>query len=262
MTHSRLPALFIGHGSPMNALEDNRYTQSWQKLAASINKPKAILVISAHWFTRGTAVTAMDQPKTIHDFGGFPQALFDIRYPAPGDPELVERIKAMLAPIPVILDKTEWGLDHGTWEVLIRMYPDADIPVIQLSMDGIQSNLYHYQLGQKLTKLREEGVLIVGSGNVVHNLRAANWSGQAAPFDWALRFNQFVKDNLNDKRDGEVHALVNYENHPDAQLACPTSEHYLPLLYVLGAWDKQESITVAVEGIEMGSLSMMSVRIG
>ncbi|SFC64426.1 4,5-DOPA dioxygenase extradiol [Pragia fontium] len=260
MNNSLMPALFLGHGSPMNVLEENVYTQTWRQLGATLPKPKAILAISAHWYTRGTAVTAMSQPKTIHDFGGFPQALFDTQYPAPGSPALAERVQQLLAPVAVMSDSTEWGLDHGTWGVLIKMYPDADIPVVQLSIDGTQSAEYHYQLGKKLAELRREGVMIVGSGNVVHNLRMVKWQGDPQPYDWALRFDAFVRDNLND--DSDDHPLVNFMQHSDAALSCPTPEHYLPLLYILGAKQPSESITIPVDGIEMASLSMLSVQIG
>lgn len=262
MNQQKMPALFIGHGSPMNVIEDNQYTQAWQAITQKIAKPKAILVVSAHWYTRGTGVTGMVQPKTIHDFGGFPQALYDIEYPAPGDPELAERIKTLLSPVSVIVDHSQWGLDHGAWCLLVKMYPQADIPVLQLSLDGTQPASYHYELGKKLAQLREEGVLIIGSGNVVHNLRMADWHNTQGPYDWAERFNQLVKTNLTYSGDEQLHPLVNYEQDPDAKFAVPTSEHYLPLLYVLGAWDKQEDISVIVDGIEMRSLSMMSIQVG
>lgn len=257
---SRMPTLFLGHGSPMNVLENNLYTQTWQKLGEILPRPKAIVAVSAHWYTRGTAVTAMDKPRTIHDFGGFPQALFDTQYPAPGSPDLAEKIQRLLAPIPVAADRGEWGLDHGSWGVLIKMYPQADIPVVQLSVDGTQPAAYHYQLGKKLGALRDEGIMIVASGNVVHNLRMAKWNGDAEPYPWAVSFNQFVRDNL--AYQGDDHPLVNFMRHDGAALSNPTPDHYLPLLYVLGCWDGKEAITIPVDGIEMGSLSMLSVQVG
>ncbi|WP_442959024.1 4,5-DOPA dioxygenase extradiol, partial [Providencia sp. PROV112] len=197
MVKNKIPAIFIGHGSPMNAIEDNPYTQAWENLGKALSRPRAILVISAHWYTRGTAVTSMLKPKTIHDFGGFPEALYQIEYPAPGSPELAQQVVSLLAPEPIYLDEQEWGLDHGTWEILLRMYPEADIPVIQLSIDGSKPATWHYELGKKLSVLREKGVLIMGSGNVVHNLRAMNWqNSHAEPYPWAISFEKFVYDNL------------------------------------------------------------------
>jgi 4,5-DOPA dioxygenase extradiol len=182
---NRMPAIFFGHGNLMYALQDNVYTEAWKRIGKSIPRPKAILAISAHWYTRGTAVTAMQAPKTIHDFGNFPQALFDVRYPAPGDPALAARVRELLAPVDVHMDQSSWGLDHGTWSVLLKAYPDADVPVVQLSIDGTQPNAFHYDLGHRLSALRDEGVLIVGTGNVVHNLRTMIW-GEAPPYDWAV----------------------------------------------------------------------------
>ncbi|MEE3651422.1 MULTISPECIES: 4,5-DOPA dioxygenase extradiol [unclassified Brenneria] len=261
MNHTaRMPALFLGHGSPMNVLENNPYTQAWQALGATLPRPKAILAVSAHWYTRGTAVTAMENPRTIHDFGGFPQALFDTRYPAPGLPDLAEKIQRLLAPIPVAADRSEWGLDHGSWGVLIKMYPQADIPVVQLSIDGTQPAEYHYQLGRKLAALRDEGIMIVASGNVVHNLRMIKWDGDDEPYPWAVSFSRFVRDNLTYQ--GDNHPLINFMQHEGAALSNPTPDHYLPLLYVLGGWDGREAVTVPVDGIAMGSLSMLSVQVG
>ncbi|WP_409309113.1 4,5-DOPA dioxygenase extradiol [Pectobacterium sp. B1J-3] len=257
---SRMPALFLGHGSPMNVLENNPYTQAWQTLGESLPRPKAIVAVSAHWYTRGTAVTAMEKPRTIHDFGGFPQALFDTEYPAPGSPALAEKIQQVLAPYPVTADHDQWGLDHGSWGVLIKMYPSADIPVVQLSVDGTQPAAYHYELGRKLAVLRDEGMMIVASGNVVHNLRMVKWDGNAEPYPWATSFNQFVRDNL--AFHGDDHPLVNFMQHPGAALSNPTPDHYLPLLYILGSWDGEEAISIPVDGIEMGSLSMLSVQVG
>lgn len=260
MNTSRMPALFLGHGSPMNVLEENVYTQAWRTLGETLPRPKGIIAVSAHWYTRGTAVTAMEQPRTIHDFGGFPQALFDTQYPAPGSPELAERIQMALAPLPVVADQSQWGFDHGSWGVLIKMYPQADIPVVQLSVDGTQAAEYHYQLGKKLAALRDEGYMIVASGNVVHNLRMVKWDGDAAPYAWATAFDQFVKDNLTYQ--GDNHPLVDFMQHEGAALSNPTPDHFLPLLYVLGSWDGEETISIPVEGIEMGALSMLSVQVG
>ncbi|MCG8710394.1 4,5-DOPA dioxygenase extradiol [Brenneria sp. 4F2] len=257
---SRMPALFLGHGSPMNVLENNPYTQAWQTLGETLPRPKAIVAVSAHWYTRGTAVTAMEKPRTIHDFGGFPQALFDTQYPAPGSPELAERIQHLLAPVPVMADRGEWGLDHGSWGVLIKMYPQADIPVVQLSVDGTQPAAYHYQLGKQLSALRDEGIMIIASGNVVHNLRMAKWDGDAEPYPWAISFDRFVRDNLAYR--GDAHPLVNFMQHEGAALSNPTPDHYLPLLYVLACWDGKEAMSIPVDGIEMGSLSMLSVQVG
>lgn len=262
MSISRMPALFLGHGSPMNALEDNEYTRAWRKLGETLPRPKAIVAVSAHWYTRVTAVTAMSQPRTIHDFGGFPQALFDTRYPAPGAPDVAKRVQELLSPVEVYADHQEWGLDHGTWGVLIKVYPQADIPVVQLSVDGTKPPAYHYELGRKLAALRDEGIMIVASGNVVHNLRMIKWSGDGSPYSWATSFNDFVRSNLSWQGDGAEHPLVNFMQHNDAALSNPTPDHFLPLLYVLGSWNGQEPISTPTDGIVMGSLSMMSVQVG
>lgn len=254
-----MPALFIGHGNPMNALDDNRFTQSWQRLGASIPRPRAVLVVSAHWTTHGTAVTAMAAPATLHDFGGFPQALFDIVYPAPGDPALAARVHALLAPTPVQMDQS-WGLDHGSWSVLCKMYPAADVPVIQLSLDLHQEPAFHLDLGRRLAVLREEGILIIGSGNLVHNLRTAVWGGATPAFDWAQRFNQSMRDCLlGDDRAQLLGAMASGE---DARRAVPTSEHFLPLLYIAGSKHPDDSVTLFNDVIEMGSLGMLSVGYG
>jgi 4,5-DOPA dioxygenase extradiol len=253
----RLPAIFFGHGSPMNTLEHNRYTEAWRQLGALAGKPKAILAISAHWFVPGTAVTAMEQPKTIHDFYGFPQALFDVRYPARGDPALAARVRELLAPLAVGLDQ-DWGLDHGTWSVLKHAFPDADVPVVQLSIDATRPASFHHALGAHLAPLRDEGVLIVGSGNVVHNLRTIGWGG-GAPYDWAVRFNDYVREAI---ATGQYERLIDYERAgADARLAVPTPEHYLPLLYLLGAQRDGESVHVAIDGIEIRSIGMLSLRV-
>lgn len=262
MKSQRMPALFLGHGSPMNVLEDNRYTRCWHHLGEVLPRPKAIVVISAHWFTQGTGVTAMEKPKTIHDFGGFPQALYETHYPAPGSPELAQHLVELLAPTPVTLDKEAWGFDHGSWGVLIKMYPDADIPMVQLSIDNTKPAEWHFEQGRKLAALRDEGVMLVASGNVVHNLRMARWQGESQPYPWAESFNQYVKDNLTWQGPAAQHPLVQYLSHEGGALSNPTPEHFLPLLYVLGSWNDQESVTIPIEGIEMGSLSMLSVQVG
>jgi len=259
-TPSRLPALFFGHGNPLNALERNAYTEGWAALGASLPRPRAILAVSAHWYVPFTSVTAMDAPRTIHDFGGFPRALYEVRYPAPGAPDLARRIQGLLAPTPVGLDEA-WGLDHGTWSVLVHVFPAADVPVLQLAIDETQPPAVHYALGRRLRPLRDEGVLIVGSGNVVHNLHAYAWGRHPAqPHDWALRFEETVRRALAAERPQE---LVDYDAlGRDALLSVPTPEHYLPLLYVLGARHDGEPVHFPVEGIEGGSVSMLSVRLG
>ncbi|OTA19885.1 4,5-DOPA dioxygenase extradiol [Xenorhabdus beddingii] len=258
MSLLRMPALFIGHGSPMNAIDDNYYSRAWYELGKKLPKPRAILVISAHWYTNGTAVTAMAQPRTIHDFGHFPQKLHDKQYPAKGFPELAVLVQDILEPTEVETDFEEWGLDHGSWGILAKMYPDADIPVVQLSMDRNQPASFHYEIGRKLALLRDEGVLIIGSGNVVHNLPAQVAEGE--PFPWALSFEQFVRGSLTSL--AEPHPLFNALDREDGQLSNPTPEHFLPLLYVMGTWDKKEPVSTPVEGIEDGSLSMLSIQIG
>ena len=260
MSHTRMPALFLGHGSPMNVLEENEFTECWRHLGATLPRPKAIIAVSAHWYTRGTAVTAMEKPRTIHDFGGFPQALFDTRYPAAGSPQLAQQIADALSPV-IVHQDLEWGFDHGSWGVLIKMYPDADIPVVQLSVDATKPAAYHFELGRKLAALREQGIMIVASGNVVHNLRMVRWGG-GENYPWAESFNQYVRDNLAWEGESEQHPLVNFMQHEGAALSNPTPEHYLPLLYVLGARAKGEAVSVPVDGIEMGSLSMLSVQVG
>lgn len=261
MTESRLPALFIGHGSPMNALEENKYTETWRQLAKTLPRPKAIVLVSAHWYTRRTAVTAMEKPRTIHDFGGFPQALYDAEYPAPGSSQLARELVDLLAPFPVALDQ-DWGLDHGTWCVLIKMYPNADIPVVQLSIDGTKPALYHYEMGKKLTSLRDKGILVIGSGNVVHNLRALKYKDNSSPYPWAQSFNEYVREHLSWQGLATEHPLVNFMNHEGAALSCPSPEHYLPILYALGCRQGDEPVTILTDGILMGSLSMLTVQIG
>lgn len=252
-----MPALFIGHGSPMNAIEDNEFSLAWQEAASHIPQPKTILCISAHWETRGSQVTAMEAPRTIHDFYGFPRPLNEKQYPAPGAPELATRIMELGDKSKVMLDQS-WGLDHGAWSVLCRMYPQADVPVVQLSLDRSQENTYHYQLGQALRPLRREGVLILGSGNIVHNLRMMVWVDTA--FDWATEYDAKVKHWI---LEDEHEAIIHYEEHGRAaMLAVNSAEHYLPLLYVLGLKEKDEPISFFAEKIWGGSLSMRCVRFG
>lgn len=257
--HTRMPAAFLGHGSPMNALESNRFTQSWAHIGRSMPRPRAILMVSAHWYTRGLAVTAMPAPRTIHDFGSFPQALFDVRYPAPGSPALVARVRELLLPRPVLPDE-RWGLDHGAWSVLVHAFPQADIPVVQLSMDGTQPHAYHHEIGRLLRPLRDEGVLIIGSGNVVHNLPAMDWGGPDTVYDWAQRFQDLVCAAIAEDR---PETLIDVESLGiDARRAIPSADHYLPLLYVLGARHADDSVQFATPQVTHGSLSMLSVVIG
>jgi len=256
---ARMPAVFFGHGSPMNTLERNRYTDAWCRLGETLPQPKAILAVSAHWMTRGTAVTAMDNPRTIHDFGGFPQELFEVQYPTPGSPALAARVQELLAPVEVQQDQ-DWGLDHGTWSVLAHVYPDASAPVVQLSLDASQPPRYHYDLGARLAPLRDEGVLIVGSGNVVHNLGRIQWAEDARPYDWATRFNEKVCSHLAAR---EHQSLIDYPSlGDDARLSVPTPEHYLPLLYILAQQGQNEALSLPVDGIEYGSIGMLTVAVG
>lgn len=257
---SRLPVVFFGHGSPMVALEKSDTTATWNAIAARIGRPKAILCISAHWLTRGTAVTAMAQPRTIHDFGAFPQALFDMQYPAPGDPELALRVRELLDPVPVTLDAS-WGLDHGAWTVLVHAYPEADIPVVQLGMDVTLSPAQHWEIGQKLRPLRDEGVLIMGTGNIVHNLPAMDWDNpDAPPYPWADRFNTAMLDAVVEDRPQTV---IDFETlGDDARLSVPTPDHFWPLLYVLGARYPGEAATLNPDFIHHKSLGMTSILIG
>ena len=242
----------------MNALEQNRFTETWRKLGESIPAPRAILAISAHWLTDGTAVTAMAAPRTIHDFGGFPQTLFDVRYPAPGDPALAEHISALLTPLNIRLDH-DWGLDHGVWSVLKHVYPEANIPVLQLSIDANQPPAIHFEIGERLAVLREQGVLIVGTGNIVHNLRTMRFDGSGAQ-PWAQRFNQHVRQAI-ERRD--FAAVVDYRQWgADADLSVPSDEHFLPLLYVLGATRGEDRLTLLSDEIVGSSISMLSVVAG
>lgn len=255
-----LPAIFFGHGNPMNAVLTNSYTEAWARIGQRTSKPKAILSISAHWFVPETGVTVSTSPKTIHDFGGFPQQLFRVQYPAPGDPVLARRVQRLLAPLEVILDDS-WGLDHGTWSVLRHVYPKADIPIVQLSIDETRPPLFHFEIGRKLAPLREEGILIVGSGNLVHNLHAYAWGRHIQnPYDWAVQFETEAKQMM---LTGEFKALIDYERlGPAALLSIPTPDHYLPLLYVLATKQTNERIGFPVEGVDGGSISMLAVQVG
>lgn len=255
-----LPPVFFGHGNPLNALRNNRYTDGWRSIGETVARPKAILAISAHWFVPETGITVSTSPRTIHDFGGFPQELYQVRYPAPGDPDLARRVQHMLAPIPVTLDDS-WGLDHGTWSVLRHVYPQADIPIVQLSIDESQPASYHFEIGRKLAPLRGEGVLIAGSGNLVHNLHTYAWGQHMPdPYDWAVRFENEAKGLL---IAGDDKPLVHYESlGREALLSIPTPDHYLPLLYVIGARQQGETVTFPVEGVDGGSISMLCVRVG
>jgi 4,5-DOPA dioxygenase extradiol len=257
---SRMPAVFFGHGNPMNALSENPYSRAWRQIGETIPRPAAVLSISAHWYTDETAVTAMETPGTIHDFGGFPQELYEVTYPAPGDPALAGTVRNLLSPISVRLDK-RWGLDHGTWAVLRHVFPDADVPVVQLSIDATQPATFHYEIGKRLAPLRGRGVFIIGSGNLVHNLHAYAWGGQAVePYDWAIRFEKQVRNRLLSSDHG---SLVAYEKlGTDAMLSVPTPDHYLPLLYIIALHGEGEQISFPVEGIDGGSVSMLAVQIG
>jgi 4,5-DOPA dioxygenase extradiol len=255
-----LPAIFFGHGNPMNALLKNEYTDAWKRIGQTMVRPKAILSISAHWFVPETGVTIATAPRTIHDFGGFPRELYQVEYPAPGDPQLARRVQKLLAPVPVQFSQ-DWGLDHGTWSVLRHLYPDADIPVVQLSIDESQPALFHYELGRKLAPLREEGVLIAGSGNLVHNLHAYAWGRHLPdPYDWAVRFEKDARELM---LAGDHMRLIQYEAlGRDALLSIPTPDHYLPLLYVIGARQQGEPVIFPVEGMDGGSISMLTAQVG
>ncbi len=255
-----MPAIFFGHGNPMNALARNEYTQRWAAIGASVLRPRAVLCVSAHWYLPGVAVTVNPQPRTIHDFGGFPRELYEVKYPAPGDPLLADRVRDLLAPLPVQLDQ-RWGLDHGTWSVLCHVFPEADVPVIQLSIDETQPAEFHYELAKQLNALRDEGVLIIGSGNLVHNLHTYAWGRhKVEPFDWAVRFELQARELL---LAGDHAPLINYEKlGDDATLSAPTPDHYLPLLYVIAQQREGDEVTFPVEGYDGGSISMLTVRIG
>ena len=256
----RMPAVFIGHGNPMNALEKNTYTQAWDRVAKALPRPKAILSVSAHWYVPGSRVTAEQRPRTIHDFGGFPRQLHEVQYPAPGSPALATRVRELLAPLPVDLD-SRWGLDHGTWSVLVHLYPDADVPVVQLGIDETLTPEEHHVLARRLRPLRDEGVLVLGSGNVVHNLHTYAWGKHPVePYDWATRFETQIRGMITRR---EFDGVVGYESlGKDAALAAPTPEHFLPLVYVVAQHEGDDAIAFPVEGFDGGSVSMLGVRIG
>jgi 4,5-DOPA dioxygenase extradiol len=255
-----MPVIFFGHGNPMNALYDNSWTRSWNAIGRSVPKPKAILSISAHWYLSSVSVTAMEDPPTIHDFGGFPRELHEVRYPAPGSPALATRVNDLLGG-DVYLDSRSWGLDHGTWSVLVHIFPEADIPVVQLSIDDSRAADLHYQMAKRLAPLRDEGVLIIGSGNIVHNLHAYAWGKKdIQPLDWALRFDELARKYITE---GNHQHLVDHTSlGGDALLSAPTPDHYLPLLYVLGASRPNERVQFPVSGFDGGSISMTAVQIG
>ena len=257
-----MPVLFIGHGSPMNGIEDNEFSRRWTKMAKEIPTPKAVLVVSAHWFTKGTKITAMNFPKTIHDFGGFPKALFDAQYPAPGNPALAKETASLLHSANVELDH-DWGLDHGTWTVVKHMYPKADIPVLQLSIDYTKAPQYHDDLAKELYALRKKGVLIIGSGNMVHNLRMIAFDKINEPeygFDWAKNINEKFKSLI---QEGDHKPLINYSTlGKEAMLAIPTPDHYLPLLYTLGVKGSKDNVSFFNDKAMAGSLTMTSVKLG
>lgn len=257
-TENRMPVLFIGHGNPMYGIEENDFTRGWLKSIENLPKPRAILVVSAHWETRGTRITAMPVPRVIYDFGGFPQALFEAQYPAKGSPEIAKEVADNLKQRLIELDET-WGLDHGTWTVLRHLYPNADVPVLQLSIDFTKPASWHYELAKELSFLRDRGILIIGSGNMVHNLRRINF-GAAQSLDWALSANEKFKDLI---LKGEHEKLIRYENlGNDVALAIPTAEHYLPMLYALALKIEDEPLEIFNDAIDLGSISMTSVKIG
>lgn len=249
----RMPAAFFGHGNPMNTLTRNRYTEAWREFGEAVPRPRAVLAISAHWYINGTAVTAMPKPRTIHDFFGFPKELFEFEYPAPGAPDVADEVAEIVKPVYVGRDREAWGLDHGTWSVLAHVFPRADIPVVQLSIHGSQDATYHLDLGARLAPLRERGILVIASGNVVHNLRRIDWQRPDAAFDWAVRFDEAVRKAMTT----DPAQVVDLAAHPDYPLAVPTAEHWLPLLYVAGlAQAAGTTASVITEGYAMGSLSM------
>lgn len=254
-----MPAVFFGHGNPMNALETNAFTKGWSAMGRSLPRPKAILAVSAHWYVPFTGVTVADSPRTIHDFGGFPKPLYEVQYRAPGSPPLAARVRELLRPLDVQPD-ARWGLDHGTWSVLVHLYPEADVPVVQLSIDETRPARDHYDLGRRLAPLRDEGVLLIGSGNLVHNLHAYAWGRHAPePFDWAVRFETLARELM---RARDHTPLIEYESlGRDAMLSAPTPDHYLPLLYILGAQQDGDDITFPIEGIDGGSVSMLTVLV-
>ncbi len=254
-----MPAVFIGHGTPFNALTDNRFTQAWSAFGRQIPRPRAILAVSAHWYIGATAATAMPKPPTVHDFYGFPPEMYEINYPAPGAPELVSALQELVAPVWLQSDTDQWGLDHGTWSVLVHMFPEADIPVVQLSIDGRQPAEYHLELGKRLSPLRDAGVLVMGSGNIVHNLRLMDRGRPGSGPEWASRYDALVQRYV---QEGDDEALVQYKRHADAELAVPTPDHYLPLLYAVGLRRNDEAAEVLVDGLDIGCVSMTSVKFG
>ena len=252
-----MPAIFFGHGNPMNALLKNDWTEAWTTIGRTVETPRAILCVSAHWYLPATLVTAMTVPRTIHDFGGFPRELFQVQYPAPGDPELAQQVQELLKPIDVGLDH-EWGLDHGTWSVLCHVFPNANVPIVQLSIDETQPAKFHFELGKRLRPLRDDGILIAGSGNLVHNLHTYAWGRHMPePYDWAVRFEKTARELM---QRGDFEPLIEYETlGRDALLSIPTPDHYLPLLYILGAASANDTISFPVEGIDGGSISMLAI---
>ena len=258
---AKMPVLFLGHGSPMNAIEENEFVTGFRNIAKTIPKPTAILCVSAHWETKGTFVTAMENPTTIHDFGGFPKKLFEVQYPAPGSPDLAKQTKSLITKTEVGLDD-KWGLDHGSWSVIKHLYPNADIPVIQMSLDYSKSPQYHYELAQQIKSLREKGVLIIGSGNIVHNLRMLEWQrlNDTFGYDWAIEANEKMKEYI---QSGDHKSLINFRSQGKAfDLAIPTPEHYLPLLYSLALKDEKDELSLFNDKAVAGSLTMTSVKIG
>jgi 4,5-DOPA dioxygenase extradiol len=256
----QMPVLFVGHGSPMNAIDENEFVTGWRTIGKSLPKPNAIICVSAHWETRGTFVTAMEKPPTIHDFGGFPKALFDVQYPAPGSPELAKEMKSIIKKTEVGLDE-KWGLDHGAWSVIKRMYPDANIPVIEMSLDYYQTPQYHYDLAKELAELRKKGILIIGSGNMVHNLGLVAWEklNDEYAYDWTIEANEKMKKLI---LNGNHQQLINYKLQGKSfDLAIPTPEHYLPMLYALALKEENEKVTLFNDKHVAGSLSMTSFKI-
>jgi 4,5-DOPA dioxygenase extradiol len=255
----KMPVLFLGHGSPMNAIQETEFSKGWRTIGQKLPRPNAIVCVSAHWETKGTFVTAMEKPKTIHDFGGFPQALFDVQYPAPGSPSVARETKNTITKTEVGLDQ-QWGLDHGCWSVVKHLYPDADVPVIQLSLDYTKGPQYHYELAKELSSLRNKGILIIGSGNIVHNLGIIDWQNQDQGFDWAIEANTRMKSYITS---GDYAPLINYSTQGNAfQLSIPTPEHFLPLLYTLALKNEKDDVTLFNDKTIMGSIAMTSVMIG
>lgn len=255
---SKMPVIFVGHGSPMNAIEDNKFTRGWREMATKIPKPKAIVSVSAHWYTKGTKIMNEENPKTIHDMYGFPKELYEIFYNVKGNPELAKQTKIMITKQSEF--DNSWGIDHGTWSVLVHMYPERDIPVFQISVDAQAPAKTHYQIGKELKSLREQGVLIFGTGNIVHNLRRVNWDMEEKGFDWAYQFDNYIKESIEKNQHDNV---INYQNLGDiARLAVPIPDHYYPLLYVLGASDFDDKVAVYNESCALGSITMTSYLIG